>query len=203
MRCAVIAGFEPMTAEARAALQAFLISHFLKLRQKLSARLKSQEEADEVLQEAWIRLESERDITEVRHQEAYLYRVALNIAMSRYRDRSRRLSLSEVDALLQLETDEIDPERILIAKEDLKALEAAVAAMPPRRRAILRAARFEHATTAEIAQRHGVTMRLVQREIVLALKELAEGLKKNAAERGRSLRQRTSIKQQDTDEIGS
>lgn len=56
------------------------------------------------------------------------------------------------------------------------ALEAAVEALPPRRREIFRMSRFEQLSAKEIAERTGLSVRTVEKHLELALRDLRSGL---------------------------
>ncbi|MBV8792157.1 MAG: RNA polymerase subunit sigma-70, partial [Pseudolabrys sp.] len=79
--------------------------------------------------------------------------------------REHRLTANEVEALLAVEDDAPDSERVVAARSDLRALEAAMAELPPRQRAILLAARLDALPRREIARRYRISVRLVQREL--------------------------------------
>jgi RNA polymerase sigma factor (sigma-70 family) len=68
------------------------------------------------------------------------------------------------------------PEKLLMDAQHLSIAEAVLAAMPERRREVLRLHRFEGLTYEEIANRLSVGQRTVKRDVALAVAELAEGL---------------------------
>jgi RNA polymerase sigma factor (sigma-70 family) len=84
----------------------------------LYARLRSEAEARDVAQEAYVRLLELDSLNAVSFMRSYLFRVAANIAI----DRLRHRAVSEDPALARDEADfadKRDPQRIAIAAEEL------------------------------------------------------------------------------------
>lgn len=146
------------------------------LRSRLGARLRSRELADEALSETWLRLSREGELGVVKNARAYLMRMALNIAIDRRRAGARLASAADIDALLSLPDTEPGPERIALARLELRALEEAVARLTPRRRAVLVAARLEGQTCRAIAEAMGLSKRTVEMELRAALDHCADHL---------------------------
>jgi len=158
-----------MAETSQALLLRLFISNYSTLKGRLARRLGSADAADEALQEAYLRMERMGQIGAVRRPQSYLFQVALNIAADLRRSEKRRLARSEIERVLQLEQDELDPERIAEGRSSVGALVRALDALPPRPRAILVAARLDGLTHAAIAARFGISTRLVERELKRAL----------------------------------
>jgi RNA polymerase sigma factor (sigma-70 family) len=158
-----------MAESSQALLLRLLTSNYNTLKGRLARRLGSAEAADEALQEVFFRMERMEGIGVVRQPQSYLFRVALNIAADLRRSEKRRLARSEIEQLLQLEEDELTPERIAEGRSSVRALVQALDGLPPRPRAILVAARFDGLTHEKIAARFAISTRLVERELKQAL----------------------------------
>jgi len=148
-----------------AALRRLLLLRYGDFKSRLARHLGSSELADEALQDTWLRLERGEGIVSVRSHDAYLFRIAVNLARDRQRAEDRRLTASEVETLLTVADEMPDSEQIVTARSDLRALEAAMAELPARQRAILLAARLDSLPRDEIARRYRISRRLVQREL--------------------------------------
>lgn len=174
-----------MTESVLATLRRLLIDDYHGLRQRLARRFGSADLASELLHEAWLRLEGGRAGPAplvVRNPKSYLYRVALNVATDRQRAERSRLATAELAALHERVQDDLDPGRIAEAQQELQALAKAINALPSRRREAFVAARVHELPYKEIAARLGVSVRVVDREISLALETLSDVLrKKNSA----------------------
>lgn len=173
-----------MTEGILAALRRLLVDDYHGLKQRLARRFGSADLASELLHEAWLRLEAGRAgpvPLVVRNPKSYLYRIALNVATDRQRAERSRLATAELAALHERVQDDLDPGRIAEAQQELQALANAINALPPRRRDVFIAARVQELPYKEIAARLGITVRVVDREISLALEALSEVLRKNRA----------------------
>jgi RNA polymerase sigma-70 factor (ECF subfamily) len=151
------------------ALLQLLLVRYDDLKRRLTRRLGSAELAGDALQDTFIRLERSPQIGPVRNPQAYLARMALNIAANHRVAEARRLTVSETEALLDIVDDAPDPARAAEAKSDIDALKRALAELPPRRRDIFMAAWVEEISHAEIAERYDVTVRTIQIELKHAL----------------------------------
>ena len=149
-------------------LQVFITDYDV-LKRQIGRHLRSHDAAGDILQEAYLRLQRIGEVGIVRQPRAYLYRVALNIADERRRSERRRLARSEVELLLRVDDDELDPQRIAEGRSSLRFLVQALEELPARRRAIFIAARLEGRTHAEIAAEFGISTRFLERELKQAL----------------------------------
>jgi len=176
-----------MTENFFATLRRLLVDDYASLQKRLARRYGSPDLASELLHEAWLKLDraqADGSAIAVRNPRAYLYRVAINLAADRVRADRSRVTTAELDALHRQAYDDLDPGRIAEAKMQVEVLSAAINELPPRRRAIFIAARLEEQPYKEIAARHGVTVRVVDRELSLALDHLDTVLNKNSTEDG-------------------
>lgn len=183
-----------MTKSALAHLLQVLLEDYGVLKSQLARRLGSQDAAGDILQEAYLRLQRMGSVGAVRHPRTYLYRVALNIAADLRRSEQRRLARSEVELLLRLENDELDPERVAASRSSLRSLVQALDELPPRRRAIFVAVRLEGRPHAEIAARFGISTRYLERELKLALEHCRDRLEINLSQTFRSTPPEPSMK---------
>src|SRR5262249_4257014 len=148
-----------------AALRRLLLSRYEDFRARLTRHLGSSELAGEALQDTWLRLERGEGIATIHSHEAYLFRIAVNLARDRQRGEDRRLPRTEVEALSSAAAEPPDPEQVVMARAELRALEIAMTELTPRQRAILLAARLDGLSRRQIAERYRISVRLVQREL--------------------------------------
>jgi RNA polymerase sigma-70 factor, ECF subfamily len=153
-----------MVETARAALRQMLVAGYDDLKLRLTRRLGSADIAAEVLHETWLRLGKASQIPSMREPRSYLYRMVLNVAVDHRRAHLRWLNRSQIDAILQVD-GEPDPERIVVARSDVAALERALAELPARCREIFLAALLEDLPYREIAARFQLSLRSVEREM--------------------------------------
>ena len=161
-----------MTSSARDTLVALLISSYADLRQRLAGRLGSSEAAEEALQDTYVRLQRTDVQGELRNPRAYLITMAVNIASNRVRAEARHLSAADVEDLLALADDSPDQGRVAEARSELAAVDRALQALPPRRRAMFRGLWVENLDYKKIAADFNVSERTVRNEILLATRYL-------------------------------
>ncbi|WP_129774490.1 RNA polymerase sigma factor [Peristeroidobacter soli] len=135
----------------------------------LVGRLKNEQEAKEVAQEAYVKL-LQLDTAQgaVSYLRAYLFRIAENLAVDRLRQRRSR---SRVDRLGSLDDfcEEPRAERAAIAQQELQLLRDAVDELPDRCREAFRLHKLEDRPLEEVAIRMGISERMVRKFITRAL----------------------------------
>jgi RNA polymerase sigma-70 factor (ECF subfamily) len=145
------------------------------LRRRLRARLRSSEEANDLLHEAFARLLGSCSLERLRQPEAFLNRIIRNLLI----DRSRRLSNRSPHVAIG---DEVDP---AVAPDQADALEVeqmrqnyreAVQSLPERMREVFLLHRVEELSYKEIAARLGISVRTVEWHIAEAIVRISKGL---------------------------
>jgi RNA polymerase sigma-70 factor, ECF subfamily len=164
-------------------LRRLLLLNYDELKAQLARRLGSVDLAADALQDTWLQLERAPQIGEVRRAHPYLLRIAYNIALKRRQSEREAVTLDDARGALDLIDDAPDPERAAEAKSEIAALEAALAEMTPRRRAILLASRAEGIPLSEIAVRHGISQRMTEIELKFALMHCGQRLGRKIVQR--------------------
>jgi RNA polymerase sigma-70 factor (ECF subfamily) len=160
------------------------LQHYEEFSQKLRRRLRSDDQVNEVMQETFLRVERMEYIEGGAHNPTgYLFRMALNVAEDQRKADGRFLTGVEVDDLLHIADEAMDPARIFQARQDVATLEEAMKELTPRQRAILIATRYDETPLAEIAKRFGISTRMVGKEVKKALDHCAERLDRKAVQR--------------------
>ncbi|WP_198087955.1 RNA polymerase sigma factor [Variovorax sp. E3] len=174
-----------MNESPLSSLRARMVVRYAELRGKLERIVGSRDDAADAMQETWLRLAAMSDAGSVNNADAYLLRMAANIATDRYRQDQVLLVRGEIDDLVHIVDEAGDPERIASARSDVQALSQVLGRMPQRRRAILVAARVEGQLNDEIAQRMGISLSTVEKELRAALEYCKKHLPDvEAAQRG-------------------
>lgn len=93
-------------------VQLFLTS-YEDFRVRLRRRLGSEDLANDVLHETYLRVDRMETPPNVLRPNAYLYRMALNIAADRRQADARLLTGEEVEELLQIGDEALDPARVV------------------------------------------------------------------------------------------
>jgi RNA polymerase sigma factor (sigma-70 family) len=167
----------------RASLRQMLVASYDDLVAKLTRRVGSADLARDALQDTWLRLEQGRGVIgEVRNPASYLFQIALNVARDRRRADSRPASAEAIEAIMDIPDEAPGPAEIAEARSELAALDRALAELPERRRAIFLAAWGDGLSHREIAERHGLTVRMIDIELAQAREHCARRLKNFAKE---------------------
>lgn len=172
-----------MTIDTISSLRSLLLAEYVDFDRRLTRRLGSPDLASEALNETYLRLAGMREIGPVRSPKAYLFRIALNIAIDRRRAEKRRLTADEVDSLLEIPDDRPDAARVIEDRSDVELLQRAIAELPERRRRVLMLSRIEGLPNREIAALLGVTVRTVETDLKQAVEHCAERLKRPARDK--------------------
>lgn len=165
-----------MGETARTLLHRLLVSDYAELKRRLKRRLGSDDAASEVLHETYLRLGRMGEVGVIDSPTAYLFRVSLNVAADRRRADARTLTAAEVESLRQMADHALDPGRIAEARQEIEALERALHELSPRRRAIFVAARLEGVSHPALAERFGISTRMVEKELKRAFDHCAARL---------------------------
>lgn len=151
------------------ALRQALVGQYDELKSALTRRLGSEDLAGDVLQETYLRLGRPARIGIVASPKQYLLAIATNIARMGFRRDRRSANLSDLDAALGFVDETPGPLQSVEARQEIEALQRAFDELTPRRRQIVFAARVEGARLSDIAEQMGISQRLVEKELKIAL----------------------------------
>ena len=153
-------------------LKAVFLAQRPMLARLLTARLGNREDAEDALQDMWMRID-QLAAQPVAQPAAFLYRIAANLATDRRIAAARRgaRDLHWLDA--QSDADEIaDAERTLIARDQWRLVEGAIADMPERMATALRMFRLEERSQRAIAEHLGISISGVEKLLQRAYRKI-------------------------------
>jgi RNA polymerase sigma-70 factor (ECF subfamily) len=140
---------------------------FASVKAALMRRGRSAHDADDLLQEAWVRLTCYEREQPVHKPEAFLMRAALNLSIDAYRQRQ-----SQGEEVLLEEVVLVDAtpsaEAVLLAKERVARLGVCLGRLSEKTRDIVLAHRVDGLSYTEIARRHGISVNAVERHVTKA-----------------------------------
>lgn len=164
-----------MSESTWAALRRLLVEEYNQFRNQLARQMDSEELASDALQDTFVRLARGGQIADsLESPRGYLYQIALNFARTRSRTEKRRLSVIDVEAVLDAVDDQPDPAQIAEGRSDMRLLQRALAEMPRRRREIFVAAWIDGVAHRDIAEKHDLSLRMIQIELKHASAHIAE-----------------------------
>lgn len=166
---------QPGDGACRAVLQACLETNYHRLHRRLHRFLGCADAAAESLHDAWLRLSEMSLPVTVLQPEAYVYRMACNLAMDRLRCQRPAQYASNAEAEMSLLADPAPgPEAIAQSRSDVAAFERAMQRLPHRHQAVLLELRIEELTRHEVANRYDISLRRVDTMLRQALDYCAE-----------------------------
>lgn len=145
------------------------------------ARTKNESEAEEIVQEAFIRFSQKYDAGETAAPEALLVRIAANLVIDRVREKNARaaredawgkLNTAGADTALST-TESVDPARALSAKQSLEEALELIGTWPEKTRQIFMLHRFEGLSHTEVSARTGIPKSTIEKHMIKAIKALA------------------------------
>lgn len=145
----------------------------------LTGRLGNRQEAEDLVQELYIKLTSVQPPEDLRDPLAYLYRMAMNLARDyrRERERARTRESEWADTWAtrigaEAIADTPSAETSYAAKQRIAAIRVALDELSPQCRRAFVLHKFEGLSHEEVAQRTGITRSTVEKHMRTALKHL-------------------------------
>jgi len=129
-------------------------------------------DAEDLVHEAFLKVEAYSRAADVRSQEAMLVRTALNLAIDDARRRRRAPFDTDATTLERIVDPLPGPDEVLTARERLTRLRAGLEQLSPKAQRILLAQRVEGLSYKEIAEREGLSIWAVEKQIARAVDTL-------------------------------
>ncbi len=145
---------------------------FSRVRAALMRRGRSSHDAEDLIQEAWIRLACYERDHEVQQPEAFLMRAALNLSIDAYRLQASHGEEVGVDDVVLIDLAPT-ADALLLDKERKERLSFWLGRLSPKTRDIFISHRLEGMSYREIAQRHGLSISAVEGHIAKATMQLS------------------------------
>jgi RNA polymerase sigma factor (sigma-70 family) len=167
------APFEKASVPTPAAVSQLFLEHNRMLVRYLTLRLQSMQEAKEVAQESFARLLQLQQPGPPSLLRAYLFKIAINLAIDRLRHRKIQRRAEEQPALwseLTATPDGLgDPAEQLLAREQVEQLLGYLQELPSKCQRVFELHRLEGAPQHAVAVRMGFSERMVRRYVTYAM----------------------------------
>ena len=145
---------------------------YSRVRSALMRRGRTPHEAEDLVQEAWIKMASYEREHPIKQPEAFLMRTALNLSIDAHRmSISHGEEVAVEDVVLIDVAQSIDD--VVLAKERMARLTICLRRLSPKTRDIFLSYRLEDLTYQEIAARHGLSVSTVEKHVARAMAQLA------------------------------
>lgn len=147
----------------------------------LAARLGCPQEAEDLVQEMYLKLTQLEAGLVVERQEAFLYRMAMNLALDRVRQRRRGSARDRqwIDATSdRVEGEAVEPEplqdRVVDGRQRLARVMDAAQRLPNQCKRVFQLHKIEGLSHAEVADLLGISRSAVEKQMTTALQRLAK-----------------------------
>lgn len=164
-------------------LERLFTDHGKALRRYLTRKLGNPEEAEEIAQEAMLRLHRLKDSDTLDNARAFLFQVASNMAIDQLRRRSLQHQYLQDEGDRAQSSDIIEeaslnqsPEEVVIAREQLAAMYQAIESMPENWRQAFLLHRVRGLSYTDIAHTMDVSVSSVEKYVLEALKYMRKSL---------------------------
>ena len=144
---------------------------FARVRDALRRRGSSSQDAEDIVQEAWVRLVSYERNQVVDRPEAFLMRTALNLSIDAHRTQLNHGEEVVLDEVVLVD-DSPAVESVVLGRERMARLTECLARLGEKNRDIFLAHRLDGLTYREIADRHGLSVSTVEKHIAKATLQL-------------------------------
>lgn len=147
------------------------------LRRFFERRMRNSPEPDDLVQEVFLRLVRQGDISDIQFLDGYVFQVAANVL----RDYARRWTVRAGEAdYAQLDETALEggfsPERVLLGEEALETLIKALQDLPQKTAVIFSLYHFDSVPQVQIARRLGMSLSTVEKHMSRANAHLLERL---------------------------
>ncbi|WP_431470631.1 RNA polymerase sigma factor [Sphingosinithalassobacter sp. LHW66-3] len=132
-----------------------------------------EQDADELVQDAFLKLELYQRKSQARSQEALLVTAAVNLSIDRQR-RNARAPFADGEDLRHIADVTPDPGQIVEQQQRLRHAAAGLAQLPERTRRILLKRRLENMSYAEIARDEEMSVAAVEKQVARATLQLMQ-----------------------------
>jgi len=164
-------GAEPSMSARSDVVERLFTAHRTALLQYLTRLLHSAEDAEEIVQETYIRVLKLDDLSHLDSEvRRFLFRIATNLARDRFRQRKARAHDAHVPFdMLELEGSSEAPEEIVDWDAGMVVLRQALLDLPPRHRQVFLLHVTENMSYRTIAKHLGVSTKTVERDLAMVL----------------------------------
>ena len=165
----------------------FLLLHN-RLKQFAYSILKSNEEAEELVSDLFIRIWTKKDqLTTIESPLLYFYTSTRNLAFTRISRLKKQNTLPVEEWLVQLNSIYFDPERLMMTEEMMRQIKQAVNDLPPRCRIIFKLVKEDGLKYREVAELLHLSVKTIEAQMAIALRRIGKCMHLEIRETARQL----------------
>jgi RNA polymerase sigma factor (sigma-70 family) len=147
-----------------------ITQHHSELRRFIVRKLGTEDSAEDILQDTYIRLTHYQDLENVQNHRAFIFRIVANLVIDYQRSSANRLPHENDETILhEIPDPQSPPDRQCSAQQRLDILKSALSELPITCRQAFYLNRIEGLSHAEIAVRLHISESMVAKHIVRAM----------------------------------
>lgn len=152
----------------------FILLHS-RLKQFGYSILKSNEEAEELVSDIFIKVWGKKEkLVTIDAPLLYFYTTAKNLAFNRLQKQKRQQSLKPEEWLMQVNSIYLNPEELMMTSEMLIKIKRAVNELPPRCKLIFKLVKEDGLKYREVAELLELSIKTVEAQMAIALRRLGK-----------------------------
>ncbi|MBX3483409.1 sigma-70 family RNA polymerase sigma factor [Phenylobacterium sp.] len=153
-------------------------SEFTNLRIYLTRILKAEADAEDVAQEAFLRLHRQGSLDDYAHPRAVLFKTSYRLALNRLRSRRNGVIDRAAPILDEAQPESPTPtaEEAIIAREQETAYVRALASLPPRCRQVIELRTVQELSYKQMSDSLGISVSTLEKHLVRGKRVCAEAL---------------------------
>ena len=163
----------------RAGLDRLARRYYAPLASFFRKRTRDTAEVQDLVQQVFLRLAQYREVDKIRNAEGFIFQTASNTLKDHFRNSAvRNRFIKERVDIGGAPGSDFSPERVLLGRERVAQLAAALRQLPERTRDIFMLRCFEGLKHAEIARLQGISVRAVEKHMERALAHLSSAVER-------------------------
>lgn len=134
----------------------------------IKKRLHDPQLADDTLHDLYLKIQNQSPSSSIKYPKAYLFRMANNLVIDVQRKAARQEKTGDDEALEQ--PNAVGPEEIVIQAQRLSIVKQAMTELPDKTRDVFRMQRLQQLEKAEVADKLGISVNMVEKHLRRAVK---------------------------------
>lgn len=152
------------------------------LRRYFRSRMHTAEDAEDAVQDVFLHVARAKNADDVRHPRAFLFAIARNIIVDRFRKKSLDIAPVPLEEAYRDHPDPMpSPERQVVGRQEFELLCDAVEALPEISRRAIVLYKFYGYSYQEIGQELGLSNKSVEKHLMKALMSLGAHMRRRGA----------------------
>jgi RNA polymerase sigma-70 factor (family 1) len=161
--------------EDQAAYKELFVLLHSRLRQFAFSIVKSNEEAEELVSDVFIRIWEKRDQLHIIESPLlYFYTSVRNLAFNRLKKQKRIPSNVGEEWLVQMDSIYFDPERLMVTEEMVAQIRKAINDLPPRCKLIFKLIKEDQLKYKDVAELLQLSVKTIEAQMAIALRRIGK-----------------------------